>query len=232
MTHEVAVSWVLPLYRTRACVEELLARVHATACRMRQPFEVLLVDDACPEESGRRAADVLGAATWARVIYQPTNVGQDCALRAGLRACRGRWAVLLDADLQDPPEAVAHLWERRAAAGGAVFADRRGNYTTAGRRWTSRMYRRVVGWAGGLPAGACNFVLLERRLIDAVASTSKSRVSILAAISAAGGPYVSVPVTRAARPQGQSAYDGSMRFGKAMGSLWQIVWARHLGFSL
>lgn len=225
-------SWVLPLYGTSAHLDELLERLARTSARLDVPYEIVMVDDACPDGSGSHAERAATAIPVARVLRLPTNRGQDGALREGLRACRGRWAVLLDADLQDPPEAVAQLWSQRGPDRDAVFANRVGTYTTAPRRRTSWLYRGLVSAMTGLPTGACLFVLLNRRLIDRIAATQRPRISILAVIAASRSSCHSIPIERAPRPSGRSAYDARRRWRKGIGSLWQMALARHLGVEL
>lgn len=225
-----ALSWILPLYRTRAQLDELILRV-AAACRaLEVPCEVLLVDDACPEGCAAHLA-ARGLPAGMRLLRLPVNRGQDGALVAGLREAAGEWAVLLDADLQDPPEAVLDLWARRGTSVDdtvvdAVFARRRGRYEPAGRLLTSYLYRGLASWLGGLPRGAGLFVLLHRRVIDRVVAGSDAAPSLLAAIAGAGRRFVSVPIERAARPGGASAYTGLMRLARALRSLVRMAGVR------
>lgn len=225
-------SWIVPMYRTAAALPELVRRIEATAAGCGAHSEIVLVDDGCPEGSAERAARLLPAHATLRILRLERNQGQDGALREGIRACRGRWAVLLDADLQDPPEAVARLWEARSAGVDAVFARRCGAYEASGRLLTSRVYRRALGWVGGLPHGACLFVLLGRPMIDAVAATHSPRIAILAVLAGAGRRFAIVPVQRSERPHGRSAYSAGGRLAKAARSLWQTFLARRLRRSL
>jgi glycosyltransferase involved in cell wall biosynthesis len=231
-TSPPTLSWIFPLYRTAAQLDELLARVEATSTAMEVSYEVVLVDDACPEGSGEAAERAAAQIERLRVVRLASNSGQDGALRAGLQACRGSWAVILDADLQDPPEGAAALWTLHQDGWDAIFAQRSGIYTTAGRHLTSHLYRRLVSAVAGLPAGACLFVLLNRRLIDHIAASSSPRPSILAVIAASRASCTSVPVARVQRAQGRSAYTSLRRLDKGLGSLWQMILHRFLGAPL
>ncbi len=225
-------SWVLPLYRTRAQVEELLARIDAASRGLVASWEVVLVDDACPQGSGDAVQALLPKYPNSRLLRLPHNQGQDRALRAGLAQCRGDWALMLDADLQDPPEALASLWARRDAGLDALFVQRTGRYTSAGRQFTSRLYRSAIAMVGRLPPGACLFALLPRRTVDAIRARSDADVSLLALIAALGHRFDSLPVLRAPRLEGESAYSSSARLLKATRSLWQMLSLRRLQRSL
>jgi glycosyltransferase involved in cell wall biosynthesis len=224
-------SWVVPMYRTAEFLEELAARIALCSQALGLSFELVLVDDACPQGSGEHAQR-LHCPGLLRVLRLPRNGGQDAAIREGLRACTGRWAVVLDGDLQDPPEAVERLWGEARRGFSAVFANRFGAYECAGRLRSSRWYRRTMQRLGGLPPGAGLFVLLDRRAIAAVCATRARRISVLAALAAARGRFTSVPIERAARARGGSAYRSGRRAGKALLSLWQTFAARRLGVPL
>jgi SAM-dependent methyltransferase len=154
------------------------------------------------------------------VEHLPTNVGQDSALRAGIRRTRGAWVVILDADLQDPPEALADLWAMRAGQR-VVFAHRHGRYSSRSRRLTSWVYRRLIRWIAGLPPGAGLYALMDRPTAETIAATSGEPFSLMAVFAGTRGPMVSVPVQRQPRCGGSSAYTSGMRLAKGLRSLIQ-----------
>lgn len=221
-------SWVVPLFRTATALPELLRRIEETSARCRVEPEIILVDDACPDGSGARARDLALNSLATRVVQLPWNHGQDAALREGLRCCRGDWAILLDGDLQDPPEAAAQLLSARHGTD-AVFASREGRYEGRIRLATSFLYRRCLERLGGFPRGACLFVLLGRPLIDEIAATHSARISLLAPLSRRGIVSTSVPVQRSVRPHGRSSYSSLARSRKAARALWQVLLVRHFG---
>ncbi|UHQ19532.1 glycosyltransferase [Lysobacter sp. KIS68-7] len=228
----IQLSWVFPLYRTAMQLEELVARASAVSARLGIAHEILLVDDACPERSGEIAERLAASDHRLRVLRLPRNRGQDAALRAGLACSRGDWVVILDADLQDPPEAVETLWPRRTPSLGAVFAHRTGDYSTPGRKRTSRLYRAAIERIGGLPRGACLYVLLSRGLVDRINAARGSRTTLLALIAASRLRCTSVDIVRSPRLVGESAYSSFARSAKAARSLWEMFAARRLNLPL
>lgn len=225
-------SWVLPMFRTADQLRELLARIHAVSAELVEAHEIILVDDACPEGTGALAATIAATDVRVRLLRLASNRGQDAALREGLRLSRGEWTMILDADLQDPPEAVRQLWPLRQC-GDAVFVERTGTYTSAGRQITSRLYRAAIARVGRLPRGACLFALLGRPLVDRINVTITGRqVSLLALISAAGFGFSSIPIVRSPRASGVSSYSSFARCAKAMNSLWQMFVVRRLNGSV
>ncbi len=218
----VALSWVLPLYRTAQQLEELLARIDAVSDRLCVDIEVILVDDACPEGCGSLAESAAMRDPRVRVLRLPRNQGQDAALRAGLGLSRGAWVAILDADLQDPPEALEQLWPMRHQSD-VVFARRTGLYSSRGRRLTSRLYRALFSTIGGLPPGACLYALLDRATVERINACQDERRSLLVLVASAATTSGCVTVQRSRRHRGNSSYTSLGRSIKAARSLWQIV---------
>ena len=216
-------SWVLPLYRTAAQLDELVARIHRVSEGLRLRHEVILVDDACPEDSGGLALRKAALDPCLRVLRLPSNRGQDLALRAGLVSSRGEWTVVLDADLQDPPEAMARLWPLCTPAHDVVFARRIGKYSSAGRRLTSRLYRALASRIGGLPQGACLYAAFNRDVLDRINAATGRNTTLLALIAGARPRCASVDIARSPRLAGASSYGSFARLRKATRSLWDLL---------
>ena len=219
----IELSWVLPLYRTATQLDELVARIHRVSAELRLRHEIILVDDACPEDSGGLALRMAALDPRLRVLRLSRNHGQDRALIAGLRLSRGEWTVMLDADLQDPPEAMSQLWPLCTAAHDAVFARRTGMYSSRGRQATSRLYRAIASRIGGLPRGAGLYVALHRNALDRINAATGRNATLLALIAGARPRCASVEITRSPRTAGTSSYDSLARLRKASRSLWELL---------
>lgn len=209
--HEVEVSVVAPVYRNSDTLEELHERLSRVLSGITDRFEVIFVNDACPGGSLEVLED-LAREDWRVVVVSlERNVGQHRAVLEGLRRSRGRAVVVLDADLQDPPEAIDMLLERLSGEAAAVFAGRRGAYESAARLATSRIFKRLLHWLCGVPADAGMFVAMDRRMIEAVLTLGPSSPFVVAMIGCTGLPVDSIPVSRSTRPRGESAYSSFAR---------------------
>ena len=210
------VSVVVPVYGNEATLEQLVTRLAAALTG--HDWTVRLVVDASPDRS---AAVATRLSADPRVVPQvlPVNVGQHRALAAGLAAADDADAwVCLDADLQDPPEAAPLLLDRLSTGDvAAVFAGRRGSYESAVRLLTGRLHRAVVARLTGLPPDAGAFLALDARARDAVLRLSGP--SLVAAIGAARLPVASVPVERASREVGRSAWTARARVRQSVRTL-------------
>ena len=201
------VAVVVPVYRNAATLEELVTRLAAALAG--RPWRLRLVVDASPDDSEAVATALAGDDERIAVTVLPVNVGQHAALEEGLRRADGADAwVCLDADLQDPPEAVPLLLDRLPGVA-AVFAGRRGSYEGALRLLTGRAHRALVARLTGLPPDAGAFLALDARGREAVLRLQGP--SLVAALGASRLPVATVPVQRAAREEGTSAWTARAR---------------------
>lgn len=114
-------SVVAPVYNEARILSEFVARCTRAAEQCGRPFELVLVDDASTDATPELLA-TLRRDERVRSLRLASNAGQFRATQAGLRAARGDWVVVLDADLQDPPEHIPRLVDALAAADTSVSA--------------------------------------------------------------------------------------------------------------
>ena len=206
---------VLPVYRNRATVEDLYARLCRTLTDVTPAFELIFVDDACPEASRDVVASLVARDPRVRAIILAENVGQHRAVLTGLSHVRGQHVVVMDADLQDPPEAVAELLRARDGEMGVVFAGRRGHYESRGRLATSRAFKTALHLVSGAPRDAGMFFVAGRTAVERVLTLGWRRPFVVAMLAAVGSPVRSIPVERMPRPCGDSSYSALGRVRSA-----------------
>lgn len=164
-------SVVAPVFNEEATLEELHRRVTSALAGL--PYELILVDDGSTDSSPRLLAELARADSRVKVITLSRNFGHQAALTAGLDHARGDAAVMLDADLQDPPELIREMLEPWRQGRDVVFAVRRdragetrAKVTTA--RWFYRLFSRLAQI--DLAQNAGDFRLLDRTALDALTS--------------------------------------------------------------
>ncbi|SDO48096.1 glycosyltransferase [Geodermatophilus sp. DSM 45219] len=210
------VSVVVPVYRNAATLPALVDRLGAALSG--HNWRVRFVVDACPAGSAEVASSLVGPRVGVTVL--PVNGGQHAALRRGLadEPDADAW-VCMDADLQDPPEAVPLLLDRLERGDvEAVFAGRRGAYESRARRLTGGLHRRVAARLTGLPPDAGAFFALGPAVRSAVMGASDAP-SVVLAVGLARRPVTSVPVERDLRPEGRSAWTTRARLEQSARSL-------------
>jgi glycosyltransferase involved in cell wall biosynthesis len=217
------VAVVVPVYGNEPTLRPLTARL-AAALEGRD-WRLRLVVDASPDDSAAVARALAEEDPRVAVTALTVNVGQHRALARGLadEPDADVW-VCLDADLQDPPEAVPLLLDRLAGGDvGAVFAGRRGSYESRPRRLTGEAHRRLAARLTGLPPDAGAFLAMGPGVRRAVlAAVERGAPSVVLAVARAGEPVTSLPVVRDVRPEGRSAWTGQARLRQSVRSL---AWA-------
>ncbi len=225
---------VVPVYGNAATLRPLAERL--AAALEGRVWRLRLVVDASPDDSATVAGLLTGEDARIAVTVLTENVGQHRALAVGLAAEPDAdvW-VCLDADLQDPPEAVPALLHRFARRDvGAVFAGRRGSYETPLRRATGVLHRRVAARLTALPPDAGAFLAMgpEVRAAVVAAVAEEGAPSVVLAVGRAGRPVVSIPVARDRRPVGRSAWSTRARVRQSVRSLaWALRARRRQGRS-
>ncbi|WP_448627829.1 glycosyltransferase [Geodermatophilus sp. URMC 64] len=218
---------VVPVYGNARTLRPLCERLAAALAAY--DWRLQLVIDASPDDSVRVAHDLAATDERVAVTGLTVNVGQHAALTTGLAGAEDADAwVCMDADLQDPPEAVPLLLDRLAVGDvAAVFAGRRGAYEPLLRRVTGGLHRRVAARLTGLPPDAGAFLAMRKSARDAVVAAQAP--SVVLAIGRSGLPVASVPVIRAPRPEGDSAWSARGRLVQSVRSLLWALRARRRG---
>jgi glycosyltransferase involved in cell wall biosynthesis len=219
------VSIVVPMYRSSETVRELHERITRVMDQVGEAFELILVDDGCPAGSAAAGREIERGDLRVRIVSLPHNRGQHRAVLAGLAQAQGDWCLVMDADLQDPPEAIPALLAERSSDVGAIFAGRRGRYESRGRLFTSWLFKTALSALCGVPRDAGMFVLLHRGLVATLLAMSGPEPFVVAMIGCSGFAARSIPVARATRPRGHSAYSSLMRLRSAWrGLAWACRW--------
>jgi 2-polyprenyl-3-methyl-5-hydroxy-6-metoxy-1,4-benzoquinol methylase len=211
------ISVVVPVYRNETTLAALHSRIVAALDDV--PVEVIFVDDASPDRSAATVEGLAGDDPRVKLVVEDRNRGQHAAAISGMRHSRGDWVVVLDADLQDPPEAIPALIAHGRAGFDAVFAGRRGRYESRSRLLTSRLFKAALAAISDVPRDAGMFVALRRSAAQRVIAMEGPPPQVVAMIGSAGLRTASIPVARSPRADGTSAYTTAARVGSSIRAL-------------
>ncbi len=163
-------SVVVPVYGCAGCLEALHYQVSRAVRALDLTYELVLVDDCGPDDSWLVIAALVRAdPDHVRAVRLSRNYGQHAAITAGLAECRGRAAVVMDCDLQDPPEDIGKLYARYRE-GHQVILTRRVNKK---HHPLKRLSSRCFGWLMStftdqqVMSEVGSFSLIGRPVIDA-----------------------------------------------------------------
>ncbi|MCX6561526.1 MAG: glycosyltransferase family 2 protein [Candidatus Aminicenantes bacterium] len=202
------ISVIVPVYRNESSLEELVARLRAALEPLSPDFEIILIEDC----GGDGSWDVIRklAAADARVLGAQfsRNFGQHYGISAGLDLCRGRWAVVMDADLQDRPEEIPALYRKALEGYDVVVARRIGRKHSPARRAASFLFAKAFSYMAHMKydARVGNFRIVSARVVQAYRRMRETLRFFPALVEWMGFPAAAVDVVHDERADGRSAY--------------------------
>lgn len=217
------VSIVIPVFGNADTLRELHARL-TSVCRAFGSYEILFVNDCGADDSLQHLREISHLDTHVGVVALHQNGGQNRAVIAGVSRSSGDRVVVMDADLQDPPEVVPTLLALLPPFD-VVFAGRRGSYETSARLFTSRVFKRLLWLASRfrLPPDAGLFVAFTREIGNRIVASADAKPYVVGLLARSGGRMHSVPITRSPRVVGVSSYTTRARLMVALDALASVL---------
>jgi glycosyltransferase involved in cell wall biosynthesis len=199
------ISVIAPLFNEKETVPELCRRVAAQLDALGERWELLLVNDGSDEECSRliRAAHV--ADKRIKVIELSRNFGHQQALTAGIAHATGDCVIVMDGDLQDPPEVIPALVAKWRDGYQVVFAERRSRKDVGARSLGFRLFYPLLRLIADVPIAdkAGVFGLMDRKVVDEFNRLEERNRYIPGLRSWLGFKQVGVPYDRDARAGGE-----------------------------
>jgi len=196
---------VVPVYNEDAILPELHRRLVEALAGLPCQWRIIYVDDGSRDRTPELLADFASDDPRVAVIHLSRNFGQQLAISAGLAATEADAVVLLDGDLQDPPEVIPLLVDRWEAGYDVVYAVKRDRKEALPKRILFTLFYRILRRLSNvdIPADAGNFSLMDRSVVDVI-NTMPERDRYVSGLRAyVGGRQVGVEFERAPRYAGQ-----------------------------
>jgi glycosyltransferase involved in cell wall biosynthesis len=229
-------SVVVPVLNESENIRPLLQRLVPVLERAARGFEIIFVDDGSTDETLEVLRAVHLADRRVTAISFSRNFGKEIAIAAGLDHAAGRAAIIMDADLQHPPEVISEFFAKWREGYKNVFAQRRDRYADSPlrRALTQRFYHLFdVFGETNLPPGAGDFRLLDRQAIEAIARMRERARFSKGLYAWIGFKSIGVPYDVAERAAGMSkfsyrkltrfALDGLMSFSTIPLRVWTYI---------
>ncbi len=204
-------SIVIPCYNEEPCLAQLYGRITAAArASAGDDYEILLINDGSRDKSWAMMRDLAAADPHVVAVNLSRNHGHQLALTAGLDICRGERILIIDADLQDPPEllpAMLETMEREDAD--VVYGVRKSRAgETAFKRATAHGFYRLLSRATDvdIPLDAGDFRLMSRRSLDALLALPEQARFIRGMVAWIGFRQVPFAYDRDERFAGETKY--------------------------
>jgi polyisoprenyl-phosphate glycosyltransferase len=200
-------SVVAPIYNEEATIAEFYSRVCSALEGL--PFELVLVDDGSSDNSPEQLQRMASHDPRVRVVYLSRNFGHQTALTAGLDHAAGDAVVMLDADLQDPPEVIVEMLEHWRAGCDVVYAVREqrpgeSRFKLATAKWFYTLFDKLAQVE--LQHNSGDFRLLDRAALNALLSMRERNRFLRGMTVWVGYRQAAVPYHRDARYAGETKY--------------------------
>jgi polyisoprenyl-phosphate glycosyltransferase len=202
-------SIVVPMFNEADGVRELHRRLSAVMDTLGS-WEVVYVNDGSRDATLLEVQALHAADGRIAIVNLSRNFGKEIATTAGLDHARGEAVIVIDADLQDPPEVIPDLVAGWRAGFDMVYAQRRVREgETWAKRTTATLFYRLMGQLGrvNLPRNAGDFRLMSRRVVDALSEMREQHRFMKGLFAWVGFPSMAVQYDRAARHAGTTKWN-------------------------
>ncbi|ACK64483.1 glycosyl transferase family 2 [Rippkaea orientalis PCC 8801] len=203
------ISVIIPCYNEEAVINETNCRLISVIQGITPNFELIYVDDGSQDKTADLLRQLQQNDPRIRTILLSRNFGHQMAVTAGLDHATGDAIVLIDADLQDPPEVIEQMvyqWSQGYHVAYGVRTERIGE--TAFKRWTAKAFYRLMNQLSDvpIPLDTGDFRLMDRQVVEALKLMPERDRFLRGMISWVGFKQVAVPYQRAPRLAGVSKY--------------------------
>jgi len=203
------VSIIAPIFNEFESLPELYRRIHETMQQTGDSWELILVDDGSSDGSTDRIRELAKADDRVRPVIFARNFGHQIAVTAGLDYSRGQAVIIIDADLQDPPELIPELIAKWREGYEVVFAVRT---EREGENWfklfTAKLFYRLIYRITDvdIPLDTGDFRLLDRKVVNVLKQMCERHRFLRGMSVWVGFRQTGVSYKRAARFAGETKY--------------------------
>jgi polyisoprenyl-phosphate glycosyltransferase len=231
-------SIVIPVFNEEKNIPNLYERLKTVVNELGVTHEILFVDDGSMDDSLQLIIDLSKKDNCVKYIELSRNFGQQIAISAGLDFVNGNRTVIIDADLQDPPELINDLYQKMNEGFNVVYAKRsKRKGDSYGKKITARIFYRILKRITSveIPLDTGDFRIIDKKVVKALRSMKENAKFLRGQISWAGFRQSYVEYNRDDRKSGKSGYSyGKMfRFAKdgiTSFSDFPLKWVTYMGF--
>ena len=203
------ISIVIPLYNEEEVLTESYGRLSAVMQNMDEDYELIFVNDGSRDKTGQIAASLCESDSHCRLISFSRNFGHQIAITAGMDYARGDGVVLIDADLQDPPEVIPLMVEKWKEGYQVVYGkrvERKGESVL--KKLSAKAFYRLLRRMTDvhIPVDTGDFRLMDKKVCDAMKKLGERNRYVRGLVSWVGFRQYALPYTREERFAGQTKY--------------------------
>jgi len=215
------ISVVVPLFNEEGNINELHRRLDVTLRSLEVPYEILLIDDGSRDETPALIDALRARDRNLACVHLSRNFGHQAAVSAGIDHGRGQALIVMDGDLQDPPEVLPQFVAKWREGFEVVYAVRRHRQENLLKRGAYSAFYRILNAISDLdiPVDSGDFCLMDRRVVDLLKHLPERMRFVRGLRSFVGFRQVGLAYDRAARAAGRSKYTLPRLIGLALDGL-------------
>jgi dolichol-phosphate mannosyltransferase len=203
------ISIVIPIYNEEENIDNLYARLTVSAPSWNDDYEILLVDDGSKDNSLAMMRAYAEKDSHVRVIKLSRNFGHQPAISAGIQEAKGDAVVIMDGDLQDPPEELYRFLDKWREGYDVVYAVRTKRKEGFFKKVAYKTFYRMLAWISDIeiPLDSGDFCVMDRKVVNTIVHEMPEQVRFVRGLRAyAGFKQVGVTYERAERAAGEVKY--------------------------
>ncbi len=215
------ISVVSPVYGCKDCLIKLFERLKETLTKITSDFEILLIDDASPDNSWKVIEALCVEDKRVVGIRLSRNFGQHYAITAGLDHARGKWIVVMDCDLQDKPEEILKLYEKAQQGYEIVLGKRYDRKDNVLKELSSKIFYKILSYLTDKKQSEkiANFGIYHKKVIYTIKTMRENLRYFPVLVRWTGFKSIEIDVEHTKRPYGKTSYS----FGKLFDLAFNIV---------
>jgi polyisoprenyl-phosphate glycosyltransferase len=219
MQSSVQISVIVPVYKEEGNIDEFLARITPILTNLTESFEIIFAMDPSPDRTEERILEARQRDSRIKLLKFSRRFGQPFATLAGLDYSSGQAVIVIDVDLQDPPELVASMVGKWKEGYDVVYAQRR---TREGETWIKKIVSeigyKVINRIADveIPKNTGDFRLMSRRVVNELNQLKECHGFLRGMVALVGFRQTSILFDRPSRFAGKGNYNrflGSLRIG-------------------
>ncbi len=204
-----SISVVIPVYNEAEIISELHSRLVASLVSLVEKYELIFVNDGSTDATLFRLMEIANVDCNVRYISFSRNFGHQIAVTAGLDRCKGSAVVIIDGDLQDPPELIPELYRRYKEGFEVVYAKRtRRKGETFFKKITAKLFYRLLKrlTSVDIPLDVGDFRLIDKKIVEYLKMMPEQNKFLRGQIAWLGFRSTFVEFERDGRKAGKTGY--------------------------
>lgn len=205
----IELSVVVPLFNEGEIISELYSRLTNSVKKVTDDYELIFVNDGSSDATLFRIVELANSDNRVKYINFSRNFGHQIAVTAGLDHCKGNAVVIIDGDLQDPPELIPELYSRHRQGFEVVYAKRtKRKGETLFKRITAKLFYRLLKrlTSVSIPLDVGDFRLIDKKIVDYLRMMPEQNKFLRGQIAWLGFRSTFVEFERDGRKAGKTGY--------------------------